>query len=156
MDEVEQRVIVQYFDVKGWSNKNITAKPEATFHDSAVSNSMVKRWIRKFNNGDFSCDDDCRPGRPMAIFGLVLQKFLDTYRFSSTKVISRRFRISPPTAKAILRRELGLKKFSSRLVPHLVSDGQKKLRVDGSQKFLSMLGMYAEHNFEGIATGDES
>jgi hypothetical protein len=24
------------------------------------------------------------------------------------------------------------------------------------KKFLSMLGMYAEHDFEGIATGDES
>jgi hypothetical protein len=41
-------------------------------------------------------------------------------------------------------------------VPHFLSDGQKKLRVDASRELLSMLGMYAEHNSEGIATGDES
>jgi histone-lysine N-methyltransferase SETMAR len=38
----------------------------------------------------------------------------------------------------------------------LLSNDQEKLPVDASQKLLSLLGMYAEHNFEGIATGDES
>jgi hypothetical protein len=38
----------------------------------------------------------------------------------------------------------------------LLSDDQKKLRVDASRKLLSPLGMYAEHNFEGIAPGDGS
>jgi hypothetical protein len=37
----------------------------------------------------------------------------------------------------------------------VLSDDQKKLPVDASRKLLSLLGMYAEHNFEGIATGDE-
>jgi hypothetical protein len=58
--------------------------------------------------------------------------------------------------KEILRRELGLKKFSRRWVPHFLSDGQKKLRVDASRKLLSLLGIDAEHNFKRIATGDES
>jgi hypothetical protein len=40
--------------------------------------------------------------------------------------------------------------------PHLLSDDQKKLQVNASQKLLSLLGMYAEHHFERIATGDES
>jgi hypothetical protein len=58
--------------------------------------------------------------------------------------------------KEIFRRELGLKKFSRGWVPHFLSDGQKKLRVDASRELLSMLGMYTEYYFEGIATGDES
>jgi hypothetical protein len=57
--------------------------------------------------------------------------------------------------KEILRRELGRKRFSRRSFPHLLSDDQKKFRVDASRKLLSLLGMYAEHNFEGITTGDE-
>jgi predicted GIY-YIG superfamily endonuclease len=88
--------------------------------------------------------------------GSVLQKFLDRYPFSSARVISRHIRSSPSTLKEILRRELGLKKFSRRWVSHLLSDDQKKLQVDASRKLLSLLGMYAEHNIEGIATGDES
>jgi hypothetical protein len=58
--------------------------------------------------------------------------------------------------KEILRQELGLKKSSRRWVPHLLSDDQKKLLVDASRKLLSLLGIYAEHNFKGNATGDES
>jgi DNA-binding MarR family transcriptional regulator len=37
----------------------------------------------------------------------------------------------------------------------LLSDDQKKLRVDASRKLLFLLGMYAELDFQGIATGDE-
>jgi hypothetical protein len=58
--------------------------------------------------------------------------------------------------KEILRRELGLEKFGRRWVPRLLSDDQKKVRVNVSRKLLSLLGIYAEHNFKGIATGDES
>jgi transposase len=66
MDEVEQRFVLKYFFLKGWGNKMITAELQTTFGDSAISNSTVKRWIRKFKNGDFSGDDDSRPGRPLA------------------------------------------------------------------------------------------
>jgi hypothetical protein len=38
----------------------------------------------------------------------------------------------------------------------LLSDDQKKFRVDGSRKLLSLLGIYAEHSFKEIAIGDES
>jgi transposase len=155
MNEVEQRFVVKYFFFKGWGNKKITAELQTTFHNSAIFNLTVNRWIRKFNNGDFSSGDDPRPGRPMAIFGPVLQKFLDRCPFSNIKVISSHFRISPPTVKEIMRGELGLKKFSRKCVPHFLSDGEKRSRIDASQKLLSMLGMYAEHYFEGIATGDE-
>jgi hypothetical protein len=85
----------------------------------------------------------------------MLQKFLDRYPFSSARVISRHFRISPLTVKEILRRELE-RKNEQKMVLHLLSNDQKKLRVDASWKLLSLLGMYAEHHSEGIATADES
>jgi hypothetical protein len=91
----------------------------------------------------------------MAIFGPVLQKPLDRNLFPRAKLISRHFRISPPAVKEILGRKWGLKKFTRRLFSHLLSD-QKKLPIDASRKLLSLLGIYAEHNFEGMATGNES
>jgi transposase len=117
MDEVEQRFVVKYLYIKGGDNKTITAELQITFYDSAISNSMVKRWIREFKNGDFSCDDDPGHGRPMTVFGPVLQKFLDRYPFSGTKVISIHFHISPPTVKEILRRQLQLKKIQYQIRP---------------------------------------
>jgi transposase len=155
MDKVEQRFVVKYFFIKEWDNNKITAELQITFHDSVLSSSTVKRWIRRFKNGDLSSDDNWSPGRPISILGPVRAKFLDRYPFPSARIISRHFRISLSTVKEILRRELGLKKFSRIWVSHFLFDGKKKLQVDASREFLSMLGMYAEHNCEGIATGDE-
>jgi hypothetical protein len=38
----------------------------------------------------------------------------------------------------------------------LLSDDQKKSQMIASQNLLSMLRMYAKHDFEGITTGDKS
>jgi hypothetical protein len=57
--------------------------------------------------------------------------------------------------KEILSRELGFKEFSRIWVSHWLSNDQKKLPVDAIWKLFSLVGMYAEHDFEGIATGDE-
>jgi transposase len=155
MDEGEQKFVIKYFPIKGWDNKTITAELQTTFHDSDLPSSTVKRWIRKFKNCALFCDDDSRSGWPISILGWVLQKFLDRYPFLSTSLISKHFCISLSTVKEILRLELRLKKFSRRWIRHFLSDGRKKVRVDASRKLLSLLGIHAEHNFKGIATGDE-
>jgi hypothetical protein len=109
MDEVEQRFVVKYFFIKGWGSKKITAVLETTFHHSALSRLTVKRWITKFKNGDSSCDDNSRSDIPISILGQVLQKFFDRYPFSSTRIISKHFRISPSTVKEIVRQEMRLR-----------------------------------------------
>jgi transposase len=130
----ESGFVVKYFFIKEWGNRKITTELQTTFRDSAISNSTVKRWIRKFKNSDSSCNDDPRPGQPLAVLEPVLQKFLDRHAFSSAKILSRYCRLSPPTVREILRRELGLKTFIRRWVSHLLSDDQKKLRIVASQK----------------------
>jgi hypothetical protein len=50
----------------------------------------------------------------------------------------------------------GLKKLQQKIGRYLLSDDQKKFRVDASRRLLSLLVIYAEHNFKRIATGDES
>jgi hypothetical protein len=62
----------------------------------------------------------------MSILGAIQQKLLDPHPFSSPRVTSRHFCISPSTVKEILRRELGPKKFNRRWIPHLLSNEQKK------------------------------
>jgi hypothetical protein len=52
MDEVEQRFIVKYFFRKGGGNKRIRAELQSKLDSSARSNSMVKKWIKKFKTAD--------------------------------------------------------------------------------------------------------
>jgi hypothetical protein len=59
------------------------------------------------------------------------------------------------TIKEILQREPGLKRFSSRWVPHLLSPAQNVARVEASTDMPRLLHESEENHFERIATGDE-
>jgi hypothetical protein len=48
----------------------------------------------------------------------------------------------------------GTKTIQQKIGPSFASHDQKTLWVCASRKLLSLLEMYAEHNFEGIASGD--
>jgi transposase len=69
LDDVKQRFIVKYFFLMGWDSKRITAELQSTLHPSAISNSTVRRWIKRFETGDLCCDEDPPPGRPIEILG---------------------------------------------------------------------------------------
>jgi hypothetical protein len=47
-------------------------------------------------------------------------------------------------------------KIQQEMCPSLLSNDQKKLRIDASLTLLSLLGMHAQDHAEGIAAGDES
>jgi hypothetical protein len=61
-----------------------------------------------------------------------------------------------PMIKEILRRELGLKKFSRRWVSHFLSPAHKVARVEASTEMLRILHESEENCFKRIATADES
>jgi hypothetical protein len=58
--------------------------------------------------------------------------------------------------KEILWRELELKNFSPRCVPHCLSPTPNATRVETSSEMLRILHESEENHFEGIVTGDES
>jgi hypothetical protein len=57
------------------------------------------------------------------------------------------------TIKSILDRELGLRKFTRRWIPHILSAEQKLRSVTESQSLLTIRANLAEKNFQGIITG---
>jgi histone-lysine N-methyltransferase SETMAR len=56
----------------------------------------------------------------------------------------------------ILQRELGMRKFSRRWVPHFLSPAPKPARVEAAKTILRVLQDAESNDFEGIATGNES
>jgi hypothetical protein len=59
------------------------------------------------------------------------------------------------TIKSILDRELSLRKFTRRWVPHILSAEQKLRRVTESQSLLTILTNLAEKTFRGSLQGPE-
>jgi hypothetical protein len=147
---------VKYFFLKGHGSKLIHKELVSTLQDNAISLSMVKNWSRRCKSGEGSCGDEERAERPLISLGPALQRFLKKCSFASAQVVAGQFWVDRSTIKSILDRELGLRKFTRRWVPHILLAEQKLRRVTESQNLLMIYANLAEKNLQGIMTGDES
>jgi hypothetical protein len=66
------------------------------------------------------------------------------------------FSVNRAPIKNIFDPELGLRKFTRRWVPHILSAEQKLRKVTESDSLLTILANFAEKDCQAIITGDES
>jgi hypothetical protein len=125
MEKSQQRVIIDYFLLKGWGARKIQKELTDTLGSDVYSQAQISGWLTCFSTGDISCLDEARPGRPLSILGPPLEHFLEKFPFASVRIMAMHFNISHYIVKNILSRELGLWKFFRRCVPHQLSDAQK-------------------------------
>ena len=69
--------------------------------------------------------------------------------------IARKVCISLSTVHLILKKHLKVRKISSRWVPHLLTDEQKRQRVKVTIKLLQVFPKYDKKQFSNFVTGDE-
>jgi hypothetical protein len=100
--------------------------------------------------------NQAKPGRPLHVLGEPLAEFLEQFPFASAGSIAEHFGLSKPTIREIIERELGLRRFSRRWVPHSLSDSQKADRMTMAISMLGVLNRQAAFSFSRIVTGDES
>jgi hypothetical protein len=121
MEKEEQRFVMKFLWLKDWGAKRIHEELMNTLGDDSCAISQIKIWLQKFRNGDLSCKDYLRSGRPLLTLGLQLEAFMQKYPFASARLIAQHFLTTVPTIKDILQRELGMRQFSRRWVPHFLS-----------------------------------
>jgi hypothetical protein len=91
----------------------------------------------------------------MSIIEDSLWTFLQKDSFVLVKVIADYFDVSRVTIKKILLRELGLRKYTRRSMPHLLDEKQTNCWMLVA---IGMVSAFCEREmigFDGIATGDE-
>jgi hypothetical protein len=111
----------------------------STLGDDSYRVSHIKIWLQKFRNGDLSCKDSPRSGRPLLTLGPQLEAFMHKYPFASPRVIAQHSLKTVPMINDIIQRELGMRKFSRRWVTHFLSPAQKVVRVEASKTILRVL-----------------
>jgi hypothetical protein len=115
----------------------------------------VKRWLLRFREGDRSCEDRTRARRSVTILGDFFSKFLSEHPFVPAKNIASQVDINVSRVKDLLARELELRHFPRRWVPHSLWEGQKNKQVTQSRLLLDLLKRNQMADFNAIATGDE-
>jgi transposase len=156
MEKEEQRFVMKFLLLKGWGTKRIREELISTLSDDSYGVSQIKIWLQKFRNGDLSCKDSPRSGRPLLTLEPQLEAFMQKYPFASARVIAQHFLTTVPTVKDILQKELGMRKILRRCVPHFLSPAQKVVHLEASKTILRVLSDAESNNFEGIAMGNES
>jgi len=75
-----------------------------------------------FTEGELSCEDQSPPGRPATDLAAAGEHFIAMFPFSSAKRIASHFRVTYPTAKEMMHRNLGMRRFKRKSQPHLLTE----------------------------------
>lgn len=131
-----------------------------TFGDDAPSEETIRRWFREFEKGQETFEDKPRSGRPpTAVTPENIRRVADLireHRNVSYEEIEETLGIGSAAVNVILHDHLGVHKLVSRWIPHLLSDDQKRDRVEWCKFMLKRFDEGRSKSVSAIVTGDET
>ena len=144
----------------GRSLKEIFADITQVYGKGKVSYETVCRWKKKFDNGVESVENARRSGRPKSATCdknvTKIQEILQNDARYTLQDLARISGISRSRIQFILKKILKVRKISARWVPHILTDEQKRRRVETAKMLLKLFPKYTERAFANVVTGDET
>ena len=143
----------------GEDARQIQADLNTVLGRDCPSYRTVARWVSSFKDGRESFEDDPRSGRPSTSrteehIAAVRQMIIED-RHTTIALISDKLGLSIGSIHTIIHEDLRMRKVCSRWVPHLLSDDQKRRRVECASTILSEFGPEGLKRITDIVTGDE-
>ena len=125
-----------------------------------ISIRTIFRWVKAFKAGEFSVEDDTRPGRPKTSVtkaNIVAVKIVVEQDVRlSVKDIASCTGISEGCLQTILKKRLDLRKICARWVPHLLTEVQKTQRLKCARELLKRYKGCNSRVISNLLTGDEA
>ena len=120
----------------------------------------VFRWVKAFKAGNFSVEDDTRPGRPktsvtkanIAAVKIVVEHDARL----SVKDIASCTGISEGSVQTILKKRLDMRKVCARWVPHLLTEEQTTQRLKCARELLKTYKGCNSRVMSNLLTGNET
>ena len=157
---VEHRAYIKIRSLLGDTPRNIFNDLSRVYGRDACSESTVKKWSIRFRERREAIADDPRAGRPVTATTTnnisLVSKMIEEEAHITIEGIANHVDLSSGTVHEILSLHLGLRKVCSRWVPHLLSDSQKKARLNAAKSLLKIYGHCNERRLFEICIGDET
>lgn len=154
------RAMIFYDFRVGLTQQQCVDRLKSGFGDEAPSKTTVYDWFNEFKRGRRSLKDEPREGRPISAVTPenidAVQKMIEEDRHVTYFEIEAYLSISAPSIHTILHDKLAVRKLCARWIPHLLTDDQKKARVDWCKEMLQKYGGGPSRLLNNIVTGDES
>ena len=156
----EQRVYRKIRRRLGFPPTEIHADLQKVYGNGALKYATVCKWVRCFNDGRESIENDPRVGRPVSVLTeknvATVKKLIEKDAHYTVQEIEELSGIHSSSVLKILHERLGLRKICTRWVPHLLTDEQKQSRVRLASQVIEKYDKCDPRRLEEIVTGDET
>ena len=126
----EQRVYCKIRAPLGFLPTEIRADLQKVYGNGALKYATICKWLRHFNDGWESIENDPRVGRPVSVFTeknvATVKTLIEEDACYTVQEIQELSGIHSLSVLKILRERLRLCKICARWVPHLLTDEQKQ------------------------------
>ncbi len=160
MEQSEFRVLIKHYYLRGKTAKETKEKLDKCYGNSAPSNTTVKRWMQEFKFGRTSTNDEPRSGRPLGVTSpemiARIEKLVTGDRKLKLRELADMVSISSERVYNILHNHLNMLKLCTRWVPRVITNDQKRERVECSEANLSMIKRNRSEFFRRLIIVDET
>ena len=125
---------------KGLKPKEIQEILNLEYGEHALGRTSIYKWTARAKLGYEEVEDELRPGRPIDEQLLTqVANTIETTPFASVSYIANTLSSNKATIYRYLTEHLGRVYKHSRWVPHLLTQQQKKKRVDETKELFDIL-----------------
>ena len=157
MNKEEQRYVIHFFWLQKKRPKEIFEKMKVVYGEKTLNLMTIRRWMKKFDDGQDNINDSTRSGRPKKNHLILpIKKLLEENPYLSTKKMGEKLGVSKETINRILKEDLDMKKINFKWIPYVLDSGLRKKRVETSKILLSKLVNLSLRERSLIMTGDET
>jgi histone-lysine N-methyltransferase SETMAR len=150
------RPVIHFLFLSKLSNKEIHCKINEIYGEKTIGLSTVKKWTKRFKEGNEIFDDEKKIGRRKKRKKTMIMKLIEEKPNISLREIGLSTNIHKDTAKRIIRDEIGFIRTNSKWIPYELTDDQKTKRMELSEKLLEILIRVPEKEKRNIITMDET
>ena len=122
----EQRVYCKIRAQLGFPPTEIHADLQKIYGNGALKYATVCKWVRHFNDGRESIENDPRVGRPVSVLTeknvATVKTLIEEDAHYTVQEIEELSGIHSSSVLKILRERLGLRKICTHWVPHLLTE----------------------------------
>lgn len=156
----EIRSVIRFLNAKNIKPVDIHRQICEVYGENTMSDSMVRRWVRQFNEGRDQVHDDERSGRPSLVneelVRAVEEVVKENRRFTMTDLSTKFPQISRSLLHEIVSEKLNFRKLCARWVPKTLTEQNKKQRQGSALDFLTRYDKDGDDFLSKIVTGDET
>jgi histone-lysine N-methyltransferase SETMAR len=157
--DCEVRSLIRFLNARNVKPADIHRQICEVYGENAMSDGMVRKWVRQFKEGRENVHDEARSSRPSVVnddlVRAVDSKVHEDRRFTILSLSLHFPQISRTILYEIVSDRLNYRKLSSRWVPKMLFEEHKTKRAGSALTFLTRYSKQDDEFLSHIVTGDE-